>query len=126
MGKKKQKAAVKAQSKIIEQCVIYVQQLAAFNAGFSVDHTGDCDFASKGGRLKKASRAMCTLISLSPHTSPGAPALTALELRAKASVLSAMNGLQQHHQPDAVEQAYIRIFAREVSDFLAANHTEPA
>jgi hypothetical protein len=72
MGKKKtkQKAAVTAErSKIIAQCVIYVRQLAAWDAGFKVDHTGNCDHASKGGHIKKARRAMLKLIGLIPTAS---------------------------------------------------------
>lgn len=127
MGKKKQKAAAKPQtSKIIEQCVLYVQQMAAYDAGFNVDHTGDSDYASKGSHFKKARRAMFKLICLSPHKRHGAPCLTALELHAKASVLEAMFGLRKGASPDADEQLYIGLFAGEVSDFLAANRTEPS
>jgi hypothetical protein len=36
-----------------------------------------------------------------------------------------MYGLRNHEQPDKIEQTYIRFFAGEVSDFLAANRTEP-
>jgi hypothetical protein len=108
-------------SEIIEQCVIYVQQLAAYDAGFDVDHTGDSDYAGKGGQIKKARRAMCKLIGLSPHKTPGAKPLTPLELHAKAGVLAAMYGLRKHEQPGDIEQAYIRFFAGEVSDFLASH-----
>jgi hypothetical protein len=81
MGKKKakQKAVDTAKrSKIIEQCVIYVQQLAAYDAGFAVDHTGDYDHAGKGADIKKALRALHKLICLSPHKMLGGGALTAL------------------------------------------------
>jgi hypothetical protein len=73
MGKKKAKQKpvdTAKRSEIIQQCVIYVQQLAAYDAGFDVDRTGDSDFASKGGQIKKARRAMCKLIGLSPHKTP--------------------------------------------------------
>jgi hypothetical protein len=36
-----------------------------------------------------------------------------------------MYGLRKHEEPDAVEIAYIRVFAGEVSDFLASNHATP-
>jgi hypothetical protein len=106
--------------------VIYVQQIAAYDAGFNVDHTGDCDYAGKGGHLKKAHRAMFELVALSPDRKPGAQPLTALELYAKAGVLAAMFGLRKHASPDQDERAYIRFFADEVSDFLNANHEEAA
>jgi hypothetical protein len=41
--KKKAKTAaveISERSEIIEQCVIYVQHLAAYDAGFSIDRTG--------------------------------------------------------------------------------------
>ena len=126
MGKKSKKAAPSQTSKIIEQCVIYVQQMAAYDAGFNVDHTGDCDYATKGSHFRKARRAMFKLIGLSPHLTAGAPPLTSLELHAKAGVLVAMFGLRNGATPDADERAYIRFFAGEVSDFLAANPTQPS
>ena len=125
MGKKKAKqkhAPTAERSKIIEQCVIYVQQLAAYDAGFKVDHTGESDFASKGGQIRKARRAMLKLIGLSPYLKPGAKPILAIELHAKAGVLAAMYGLQNRECPDETEKTYIRFFAAEVSDFLAANH----
>ena len=63
---------------------------------------------------------MIRLIALSPHKMPGAPPLTAVELKAKAAVLEAMYGLQKDEEPDYIELLYIRFFAGEVSDFLAS------
>ena len=124
MAKKKKAKPIAAseRSKIIEQCVIYVQCLAAYDAGFSVDHTGNSDYAGKGRQISKARRAMSKLIGLSPHCRAGAEPLTALELHAKAGVLAAMYGLRNDEQPDHIEQIYIRFFAGEVSDFLAMSH----
>jgi hypothetical protein len=123
MGKKKgkQKPDAPDHSKIIEQCVIYVQALAAYDAGFSVDRTGNSRYAGKGRQIKNASRAISKLIGLSPHCRAGAAPLSALELHAKAGVLATMYGLRNGEQPDATEMAYIRFFAGEVIDFLAAN-----
>jgi hypothetical protein len=122
--KKKAKTAaveISERSEIIEQCVIYVQHLAAYDAGFSIDCTGEAEYCGKGGQIRKARRAMCKLIGLSPHKTPGAAPLTALELYAKAGVLAAMYGLRKDEEPNDDEAAYIRFFAGEVSDFLAAN-----
>ena len=122
-AKKKLKAPANPErSKIIEQCVIYVQSIAAYDAGFAVDHTGDSDYAGKGGQMRNAKRAMSKLIALSSHLKGGATPLTAIELHAKAGVLAAMYGLRKDEQPDPIEQTYIRFFAGEVSDFLAVNH----
>jgi hypothetical protein len=49
-----------------------------------------------------------------------------LELHAKAGMLAAMYGLRRGEQLDGIEQAYIRFFAGEVSDFLAANPSVPS
>jgi hypothetical protein len=98
-------------------------------AAFTVDGTGDSEYAGRVG-LKKSHRAIVRLVALSPHRVPGAPPLTALELYAKAKVLDAMYGLQKDAEPNEIELAYIRFFAGEVADFLAANqrcrHEAPA
>jgi hypothetical protein len=125
MAKKKKAkpiASAPEGSEIIAQCVIYVQYLAAYDAGFSVDRSGDADYAGNGRHISKARRAMSKLIGLSPHLKEGAPSLTALELYAKAGVLAAMYGLRKGEHPDEIEAAYTRFFAGEVSDFLTANH----
>jgi hypothetical protein len=90
-------------------------------AAFTVDGTGDSEYAGRVG-LNKSHRAIVRLVALSPHRVPGAPPLTALELYAKAKVLDAMYGLQKDADPNEIELAYIRFFAGEVADFLAANH----
>jgi hypothetical protein len=99
MSKKKSKAKAKPakpdRSKIIEQAVIYVQHIAAYDAGFTVDLTGNSEHCGKGGPIKKARRAMMKLIGLSPHTTAGAAPLSAVELYAKAGVLAAMYGLRK-------------------------------
>jgi hypothetical protein len=126
MSRKKSNAKAKEAkpegSEIIKQAVIYVQQMSAYDAGFSVDLTGDSEYAGKSDEIKKAHRAMCKLIGLSPL--PGGTALSPIELHAKAAVLAAMYGLRKDEEPDETERAYIRFFAREVVNFLAANHAE--
>ena len=80
-SKAKAKEAKPEGSKIIEQCVIYVQCLAAYDAGFSVDRTGDADFCNTGDQIKKAHRAMCKLVGLSPNKTHGTAAITPLDRR---------------------------------------------
>ncbi len=57
MGKKKTKrkrtVSSPDRSKIIEQCVIYVQSLAAYDAGFSVDRTANSEYAGQGRQVKR-------------------------------------------------------------------------
>ena len=111
---------IQSANETIEQCIIYVQQLASYQAGFKADGTGDFQYAAAGREIAKARRAMIRLIAISPHKTPGASPLTAVELKAKAAVLEAMYGLQKDEEPDEIELAYIRFFAGEVSDFLTS------
>lgn len=121
MGKKKNavRAPAPSRSEIIEQSMIYVQCLAAHDAAFTVDGSGDSEYAGRVD-LKKSHRAMVRLIALSPHKAAGVPPLTTLELYAKAKVLGAMYGLRRDAEPNEIERAYIRFFAGEVSDYLIA------
>jgi hypothetical protein len=107
-------------SEIIEQCVIYQQQLASYDAGFKADATGDSEYAGRGNQIGKAKRALIRLVGLSPAFVEGKPRLSAKELYAKATVLSALFGLRQHEDLDPTESAYVRFFAREVEDYLAS------
>lgn len=95
-----------------------MQNLAAYDAGFNVDETEDCSYASGGGHMKRAGRAMVRLIVLNPHCRSGAPPVTAVELRAMAGVLSAAYGMRDGEDLNPIESAYIRLFAGSVSDFL--------
>jgi hypothetical protein len=124
--KMKKQADSPKRSEIIEQ-LIYVQQVAAYDAGFGVDHTGDSDYVEIGNHLKKANRALFKLITLSPHAKAGAPPLTGLELHAKAGIIAALYGLRKDMEPNKDELAYIRLFAAEVSDFFRSNrHEKPS
>jgi hypothetical protein len=57
-------------SEIIEQCVIYAQSIAAYNAGFYVDSTDDFDYAGCGSNqhghdhFRNAKRALIKLVAL--------------------------------------------------------------
>jgi hypothetical protein len=108
-----------ARSKIIEQCVIYVQCAAAHDAAFLVDGTGDSEYVD-GANMKKSDRALVRLNALSSQKVSEAPPLTALELYAKSKVLDAMYGLKRDAEPNEIELAYIRFFAGEVSDYFIA------
>jgi hypothetical protein len=130
MAKKKSKAKADVtvpRSEIIEQCVIYAQSIAAFNAGCEVDHTGDLDYGGSGkGQLghrplRKAKLALIRLIALSPAGNSGGSPLSREELLAKAGVMSII-GMETNSfkQPEHFEGAYIRFFAREVEDYLRA------
>src|SRR5258708_25616533 len=83
-------------SEIIEQCVVYVQSRAAYEAGFKADHTGQGDYAGAGAKLgkrhlRKAQRGLLRLIALSPTDRPGRPPLSKDELFAKARVLQVIS-----------------------------------
>ena len=81
-------------SGIIEQCVIYAQSIAAYNAGFKVDPTGHFDHAGAHALgseyLQRAAGALGKLVGLSPAFITGKPPLSREELFAKAGVLGIM------------------------------------
>jgi hypothetical protein len=122
---KKQKRKAKAKtatkhSEIIEQCVIYAQSIAAYEAGFKVDSSSDFDYAggekSRRGRrpLRQADRALFRLVALSSVNDGERPRLSREEMRAKAGVLSII-GTREHEE---IEGAYIRSFAVELDDYF--------
>jgi hypothetical protein len=111
-----------ANSEIIRQCVNYAQSLAANDAAFAVDATGDSEYAGTGNELRKAHRAMVRLNALS--SAPDAAPLTAVELYAKAGVLKAMYGLRKNEELNEYERDFTGHFAQEVLRCLAARCDE--
>jgi hypothetical protein len=114
---------VPKKSAIITQCVVYAQSTAAYHAGFKVDHTGDsyhagCQALGKE-YMHKADRAVVRLLALSPSFPSGKP-MNREELFAKAGVLGIMADPGGTFNPDPMEQAFVRFFAREVEDYLRA------
>jgi hypothetical protein len=111
-------------SAIITQCVIYAQSMAAYHAGFKVDHTGDSDHAGSQALGKEymdnADRAVARLIGISPAFIGGKPPLLREELFAKAGVLSIMAEPGGTFNPEPNEQTFVRLFAAEVEDYLRA------
>jgi hypothetical protein len=127
-GKKHKRNQKPAGSEIIRQCVIYVQSMAAYEAGFTVDLTGNWDHAGAGQdrlggeHLAHADRALAKLIALSPSFVAGRAPLSAAELFAKAGVLSVIWSQEggETRSCEATETAYVRFFAREVEDSMRA------
>jgi hypothetical protein len=125
-GKKHKREQTPEKSEIIRQCVIYVQSMAAFQAGFKVDPTGYWDHAGSGkGQLGRdhvlaADHALARLVTLSP--AEGRAPLNAAELFAKAGALSVMWAQEggETRSCEVTETAYVRFFAREVEDFMRA------
>jgi hypothetical protein len=115
------KKAAPKKSTIITQCVVYAQSMAAYHAGFKVDHTGDSDHAGCQALGKeymhKADRAVVRLLALSPSFPSGKPMKREF---AKAGVLGIMADPGGTFNPDPMEQAFVRFFAREVEDYLRA------
>jgi hypothetical protein len=121
MSKKKQlRKTDPKRSEIIKYAVMYAQKLAAFHAGFEVDPTGDSEYSSTSSAITNARKALVKLNSVSPREG----CLSADELQAKAKVLSLLYGLKKNEEPNKEEKEYIRLFAREVLDFLAGHRTE--
>jgi len=46
--KKAKPVAAPERSEVIAQCVIYLQQLASYDAGFKADATGEFEYAGRG------------------------------------------------------------------------------
>jgi hypothetical protein len=121
--KKKAKPAVEKtseRSEIIEQCLIYAQSIAAYNAGFYVDPTGDFDYAGCGsnqlGRqhFRNAKRALIKLVALGG----GVPTLSRDELFAKARVVRLLQKTDAKRSPEKHEVEYVTRFAKDVSQYL--------
>jgi hypothetical protein len=99
-------------SKVIRDCVVYVQSMAAFSAGFHVDPTGNGDYCDVGDFTKKANAALRRLQANSPDCGP-----TLDELFAKSMVLRIMFAAGGVTEPR--ERAYARFFAAEVAVYCA-------
>jgi hypothetical protein len=128
---KKAKTAVEkttGRSEIIEQCVIYAQSIAAYNAGFNVDRTGDFDYAGCGsnqlGRhhFRNAKRALIKLVTLGGDV----PALSRDELFTKARVARLLQTTDAKRNPEKHEAEYVRRFAKDVSQYLQLQTDEGA
>jgi hypothetical protein len=120
---KKAKPAVEKKterSEIIEQCVIYAQSIAAYNAGFNVDRTGDFDYAGCGSNqlgqhhFRNAKRALIKLVVLGRDL----PTLSRDELFAKARVARLLQDTGAGRNPEKYEAEYVRRFAKDVSQYL--------
>jgi hypothetical protein len=117
-----------AGSEIIRQCVIYVQAMAAFKAGFAADLTGNWDHCGSakgqlgGHHLREAGLALRRLIELGTAFVEGRAPLTHAELFAKANVLSVIWDQEggKTRSCEADETAYVWFFAREVADHCQA------
>jgi hypothetical protein len=117
-----------AGSEIIRQCVIYVQAMASYKAGFTADITDDWDYCGSGNKqlggwqLREARHALRKLITISPACVAGRAPLIPAELFAKASVLTVILDQEggQTRSLEADEAVYARLFAREVEDAMRA------
>lgn len=108
-----------SRSEIIEQCLIYAQSEAAYQAGFYVDPTGDFNYAGCGnGQLgrhhfRTAKQALIKLVSL-----PSVPTLGRDELFAKARVVRLLQNSDAKRNPEKHEAEFIKRFAQDVSRYL--------
>jgi hypothetical protein len=125
----KKTAPKSAGSETIRQCVIYVQAMAAYKAGFTADITNDWDHCGsnkgrEGGKhLRASEHALRKLISISPACVSGRAPLTAQELFAKASVLSAIlsqDAVAKDQTLSLDETTFVKFFAIEVEDHCQA------
>jgi hypothetical protein len=108
---------------LLEQCVTYLASWAAYHAAFQID-MGELEsvYCPEGPGIKylrAADKALRSLNRLSPACKLGQGPLSIKELRAKAIVCRAMEKEAPGDLTDD-ERLYVRLFAQEVEDFLAA------
>jgi len=106
------------QSAIISLCVKYCQLLAAYDAGFDADPTGDSEFAGTGRQTFRALRLLTKIVALSPHQSAGAEALSENEARAMTAVLCSLYGLRNGEELLPEEKTFVSFFASCLTDYF--------
>jgi hypothetical protein len=110
-SKKAEKVASDRRSKIIALSVRYLQLVAAFEAGFQADPTGNAEFATKGRLTARAGRILLKLAGSAPF--PGDMTLSLDELRAKAAVLKQLCIFEEDSELSEAERAFTAVFASE-------------
>ena len=113
-NQKSTKTASSKGSEIVRQSVIYVQAIAAYEAGFDADHSDDgpADASALGGaQLKCADNAMHELNRLGAKSDK----LSVSELNAKAAVLKAMLKNMEGSEFKDCQREFMSTFAREVA-----------
>jgi hypothetical protein len=108
------KSASPKRSEIIKQSVIYLQSVAAFNAGFDADH-GNCDIAGADGQLGNAAldaadRALHKLTKFGKLSAP--------EMKAKAAVFRAMMTFESGNILKEDRRDFLATFAIEVEYYF--------
>lgn len=100
-------------ARLIAECVIYAQSVAAWAAGFEADPDGDCVHANKLGADARA-RAGVALKAI-----PKMKATTASGLLAKARIVPTIIK-DAAGSLDEREEDYMASFVADVTDYLAA------
>jgi hypothetical protein len=99
--------------RLINECVIYAQSIAAFHDGFKVDSDGDnCHAAALGERHRKRAWQALTKITVTPATTPEG-------LCSKAQVVRVV--FEDNRDGSALSEAdkeFLQSFAVEVKNFL--------
>lgn len=116
-GAKKRRSSVapkpdKTEAQIISGCVRYLAATGGANACFTADSTGDSKYAATvAGKLMDEARDILSTFAGKPATSAGA-------IKAKARVALPMMDKSQHAELSGVEYGFLRLFLREVADFV--------
>jgi hypothetical protein len=105
--------APSGQDRLIADCVEYARMIAAFNAGFSVDPTGNNDFAGSKNYHRTLGRACDLLASIARR-----PATTVMALQAKARVVHWIMEDGASHSPEERDIDFLISFASDVEKFL--------
>ena len=117
-------------SQVVRLCTIYAQSMAAYQAGFYTDTTGNADFAGDHGGehslgKKLYDQAETAMSDLNAIRKPDA--LDHCSLIAKCRVLSLLvKTFDEGHSIDDVELEYVRGFALDVEQFLTGKTAKAA
>ena len=101
-------------TRLINECVIYAQSVAAFRDGFKADPAGDsCHAAALGDRHTNRAQQLLTKITATPATTPEG-------LCSKARIVAVVFQDYQDSclQSDGAESEFLKSFAVEVEKFL--------
>jgi hypothetical protein len=105
------KSASPKRSETIRQAVLYLQSIAAFNAGFDADH-GNFEIAGAGGQLGNA--LMTAADSALHKLAKLGSKLSAPEMKAKAAVFRAMLQFESANLLERTHRDFLAAFAIEL------------
>lgn len=110
-GSKAKRPTASKDERLINECVIFAQSVAANDAGYDADPDGNNEYATRAG-ARHSARAAAALAYISET-----PATTAEALQAKARIIPAVIK-DAAHSMDEREEAFFLSFGADVKDYL--------